>query len=398
MKRAVRGILILVVLVASVALVAPSAMAQRAPIPMTVNCSNGQSLNGTLAQLNRHTAFTVSVSGTCTEFVRVADFQDLTLKGIAGATLVQPSTGAGNLVNAVLFIESSQGVTVDGLSIKADTVVDGIVVGHGSSNIQLRNLNITGGSSGISIFERSQVLLANVTAQDSTWALLGIYDLSDVHIEHCIFEFSAGALYQPGIFIGASHITMFDTRIKNMSVGILGYAGSIIDVTAYSTYTPPGGPSDVIIENPAGTNYQGVQLSGGSSLNVSGARLLINNAGQSWGGTSAGVFVNNGSTLTANTSNLVITGSQGQGIMVTNNSHATLAGVTVTGSGHGGLVAANHGSIDVTAGTPSLISGNTVDIFVFGTGILTGAANVTGATTIQAFYLYPGPFDSGGLP
>src|SRR5579863_158062 len=100
-----RGILILLVLVASVA------GAETSPPSTTVDCNQGQSLNGTLAKLNKQTPNTVTVSGTCTEYVQVIGFENLTLTGLAGATLLQPTTGASNLLG-LLYIEASQSVTV----------------------------------------------------------------------------------------------------------------------------------------------------------------------------------------------------------------------------------------------------------------------------------------------
>src|SRR5580765_8288107 len=91
---------------------------QPSSTPMTVDCNKGQSLNQTLAKLNPQTPYTVSVNGTCTEFVQVIGFRNLVLKGLPGATLVQPSTGGGNLLNSTLFIESSQSVQVEGSPFK----------------------------------------------------------------------------------------------------------------------------------------------------------------------------------------------------------------------------------------------------------------------------------------
>src|ERR1035438_7540973 len=110
MRRTNWGILLLLVLVASVA------VGEKPTQSITVDCNNGQSLNGTLSNLNKQTPTTVSVNGTCTEYVQVIGFENLTLKGLAGATLVQPTTGAGTLLNSLLYIESSRSVTVSGLS------------------------------------------------------------------------------------------------------------------------------------------------------------------------------------------------------------------------------------------------------------------------------------------
>ena len=380
MKKTNWGILMLLVLPVSVAVAQKSTPS----IPVTVDCNKGESLNRTLSKLNTHLPVTVSVKGTCTEYIQVVGFNNLTLKGLPGTILLQPSTGAGNLFNSVLLIESSRSITVDGFSIQADTTtVTAVGIGHGSSDIRLLNLNVKGGTEGITVFENSQVLLAHVVGQDPGYTPLGIYDLSDVHVEHCLFENSTGAPWHAGIDLGASHLTMFDTTIRNMQQGISARAGSIIDVSAYDTYTPFGGLSDVIIDSPAGTNFDGVSLDGGASLNVS-AKLQINQPGQFWGGTTAGVLVSNGSTLNASNTNLVITGSHGQGIVVVNNSHATLTGATVTGSGHGGLVLANLSSIDVGAGSAlTLVGGNGVDLFCDSGSTITGSTNFAGVPTSQ---------------
>jgi hypothetical protein len=94
--------------------------------------------------------------------------------------------------------------------------------------------------------------------------------------------------------------------------------------------------------------------------------------------------------MTASNGNLVITHSNGQGVMALNNSHATVIGATVT-SGHGGLVAANLSSIDVSVGTaPTLVVGNSVDLFCDPDSTITGSANLSGVPTAQCTNLLAG--------
>jgi hypothetical protein len=201
-------------------------------------------------------------------------------------------------------------------------------------------------------------------------------------------------LWHAGIDVGASHLTIYDTTIKNMQVGINGGASSILDVGAFDTYTPFGGPTNVTIQSPAGTNFDGVSLSAGASLNVYGAKLVINNPGQTWGGTTGGVYISDGSTLSAFNSDLIITGSHGQGIVVVNNSHATLVGATVTGGGHGGLVVSNLSSIDVNGGntntTQTLVGGNGVDLFCDSGSMITGSTHLAAVPTAQCTNLLAG--------
>ena len=353
-------------------------------IPVSVNCSAGQSLNQALSNLDNKKPYTVSVSGTCAEYVRVVGFQNLTLKALSGAMLVKPSESPGDLANDVLLIESSQSVTVQGFSIQSDATVSAVGIGHGSTDIRLRDLSITGGLEGISVFENSQVSIAYVTAQYPGYTALGIYDSSDVHVEHCVFLGSKEASWNVGIALGAAHITMYATTIRNTNVGINAGSGSIVDVLYSNTYYPLIGPADVTIENSVGTNYNGVTVDDGSQLNVSTAKLVINQPGQSWGGTTGGVLVSNGSSLDAAEGNLAITGSYGHGIIALNNSHGIIGASTVTGSGHGGLVAANLSSIDVTASTAlSTVGGNAVDLFCDSRSVITGGANIAGVPTAQ---------------
>ncbi|MGO8793575.1 MAG: hypothetical protein ACLQLC_02035 [Candidatus Sulfotelmatobacter sp.] len=382
MTRTKRVIPVLLILVATVAL------AQNQSI--SVNCNNGQSLNSTLSKLNKQTPATVEVTGTCTEYVQVIGFESLTLKGAAGAMLLQPSSGAGTLFNSLLYIESSRSVTVDGLGLQTDTVtVPAVGIGHGSSDIRLRYLNIQGGTFGIMSFENSQVSIAHVTAQNPGYATLGAYDLSDVHVERSLFESSTSGSWNVGMDVGGgSHVTIYDTTISNMQVGVNGHGGAIIDVQTFDTYYAFGGPTDVTISNSAGTNYNGVIIDTGGSLNVGSAKLVINKPGQTYGSTTGGVLISDGASMSASNGNLVITGSNGQGVMVLNNSHATVIGATITGGSHGGLVAANQSSIDVSVGTTlSIVSGNSVDLFCDPDSTITGSANLSGVRSSQCVNL-----------
>ncbi len=372
------GFLLLLVFVASMAVAGTSTPST------TVDCNNGQSLNQTLSKLNKNVANTVTVRGTCIEYVQVVGFHNLSLQGTAGATLLQPSTSAGNILNGVLYIEGSNSVTVDGFSIQADTVTDpAVAIGHGSSDIRLRHLSVQGGTSGIVVFENSQVSIAYVTAEDPGYATLGVYDSSDVHVERSAFSNSTGALWHVGMDVGASHITMYDTTITNMQVGVNAYGSSIVDLVVFDTYYSEGGPTDVTVDSPAGTNYNGVEISGGGSLNIDSAKLVINKPGQSWGGTTGGVLLTGNAALNASNGFLVIKGSLGQGVMALNNSHATVIGATVTSGGHGGLVAANLSSIDVSAGALTLVGGNIVDLFCDPDSTITGSVNLSGVPITQ---------------
>ncbi len=387
MKRTVSGVSILIL-----ALTCVVSAQQLASTAITVDCNKGQSLNQTLARLNRTTAYTVSVNGTCTEFVQVVGFHDLVLKGLPGATLVQPSTGGGNLFNATLYIQSSQSVQVEGFSVQGNAnPLPNIGIGHGSTDIRLRSLDIQGGGGGIIVFENSQVSVAYVHVKDSGYSTLAMYDSSDVHVEHCLFENTTSDGWHQGISLGASHVTMYATTIRNMQQAIGAGANSIVDLTVSNTYYVATGNTDVVIDSSAGLTFAGVTLVGGS-LNISNAKLVINKSGQSFGGTTAGISLDEGATMLANSGLLNITGSLGQGIVAMNNSHATLFGANITRGTHAGLVAINNSSIDLSTNNtpPSTISGNAVDLFCDSDSKITGTANIAGSPTAQCTNLLSG--------
>ena len=394
MKVKIVGILVLFA-TAFLFLAATSAMAD----PIVVDCGQGQSLNRTLARLDKDAPATVLVKGTCTEYVRISGFNGLTLKGLQGATLLQPSVDPGDgLLIQVLSIEASGSITIDGFAIHSrSSALDGIGIGQNSLDVRLRNLTVDGaGVFGIFVFESSQVSLARVTARDPGYATVGVYDISDVHIEDCLFEHSTGASWHAGFDVGSGHVTVQKTTIRNMQIGINISKSGSVDIQSFNTYYPLVGPSDVVIESPTGTNFWGVSVGSGSLLNLGNTKLRITNPGQPWGGNTAGVYVSDGGTLNAG-ANLVVTGSQGQGVFVSNNSHASMAGSSISGSGHGGLVAVNLSTIAVGSSNPlTQIAGNGTDLFCDAKSQISGSANIVNAVSVQCTNLLAG--DSVGLP
>jgi hypothetical protein len=362
-----------------------AALAQNGPT-ITVNCNNGQSLNGTLSHLNRQGPTTVIVQGTCTEFVKIDGFEALTLKGQAGAAIQQPATNPQSY-SYVLSITGSRGITVSGLAVHSlPSIFSGIGIGKGSNEVLLENVNVDG-SWGVVIYEESQVWLVHVNVNiTSGYAAISAFDKSDVHIGGGLVQSPNDGSFRVGLLAGSGHVTMQGMTIRDLqqSINING-SGSVDLVDVNSALA-----SDVTIENPSGTNFNGVIVSDGSSLNLGSARLLINNAGQTWGGTTGAIFVTNGSTLDAGAS-LIVSGSKGQGVIVTNNSHASLAGSSITGSLHGGLVVANVSTIDIQpASSLTLVGGNAPDLFCDSNSFITGTVNLAGVPTANCGNLLSG--------
>jgi hypothetical protein len=257
------------------------------------------------------------------------------------------------------------------------SIFSGIGIGKGSSQVQLQNVSVTG-SWGIVVYEESQVWLVQVNVTiNSGYAAVSAFDKSDVHIAGGLLQRPADGNFYAGLVVGSGHVTLQGMTIRDMQQSIdISDSGSVDLVDVDTTQ-----PVDVMIDNPSGTNTNGAIVTDGSSLNLGSARLRIRNAGQSWGGTSGAVFVTNNSTLNAGAS-LIITNSQGQGVIVTNNSHATLGGSSITGGQHGGLVAANLSTIDIQQGSAlTLVGGNRPDLFCDASSYVTGTANLSGVPT-----------------
>ena len=353
---------------------------------VSVDCNNGQSLSSTLAKLNKQLPTTVFVLGTCTEFVTIDGFEGLTLKGQSGAVLQQPATNP--LSNSyVLSITGSRGITVSGITVQSlPSIFSGIGIGKGSNEVLFQNVNVDG-SWGIVVYEESQVWLVHVNVRISSgFAAISAFDKSDVHIAGGLLQRPSDGNFYAGLFVGSGHVTMQGMTIRDMQLGItIGTSGSV-DLSDVDTNEAV----DVTIDNPSGTNTNGAVVSDGSSLNLGNARLIIKNAGQAWGGTSGAVFVTNNSTLNAGSS-LIVFNSHGQGVIVTNDSHATLAGSSITGSLHGGLVVANLSTIDIQpSGSLTLVGGNAPDLFCDSNSFITGTANLAGAPTASCANLLSG--------
>lgn len=368
---------------------ATSAFAQQT---RTVNCNQGQSLNLTLATLVKFLPATVTVKGTCTENVLIDGFENLTLLGAPGVTIQQPNTTPPTGPTYVLSIKASRNVTVSGFAVHSlPSAFSTIGIGGGSNQVRLQDV-ATDGSWGIVVYEASQVWLVRATVNiTSGYAGISAFDKSDVHIVDGLIERPANSNFNAGILASSGHVTMQGMTIRDMQQSINIDSGGDVDLVSFD---PTAAGIDVIVDNPSGTNFNGVLVSDSSSLNLGSAKLRINNAGQPYGGDSGAVFLSSGSTLNAN-GNLVVTNSRGQGVIVSNNSHARLAGSSITGGTHGGLVVMNLSTASVDPfSNPTTIAGNGTDVFCDSKSRITGGANIANALTVSCNDLVPGAYEN----
>jgi hypothetical protein len=329
---------------------------------------------------------TVFVKGTCSEYVQVRGFEELKLRGLTGATLVQPAGDPDSgVVSAVLMIDNSHGLTIEGLAVHSAGAT-AIGIRGGSSDVRLRDVSVEGGD--IMVFEGSQASIARVAVRNPRWAAVSTYDQSSVHLEDSLFEDTSGG-WHVGVHVAKAMVTMHGMVIRDLRQGIYVDDGGIVDLWDFTNYVPEGGSTEVLIENSAGTLDFGCRVSG-SVMNVN-VPLRITNAGQSWNKETAGVLVENGGVLIAG-QGLDVSGTRGQGVLVTGHSTATLGNATITGSSHGGLVVVNQST--ATLNSSITLSGNGTDLFCDSRSLITGGSNVSGATTVQCANLQPGRYES----
>jgi hypothetical protein len=323
--------------------------------------------------------------------VVIDGFINLTLTGLDNATIQQPASDPPTSPIYVLSVKASRGVTLSGFAVHSRTSAFSVIgIGKGSTDILVSKVS-TEGSWGIVAYEASQVWLVQVNVNiTSGYAAVSAFDKSDVHIVDGLLQRPADSGFYAGLLVSSGHVTMQGMTIRDMQQSInVNDSGSVDLVNFESTALGV----DVIVENPSGTNFNGAVISDSSSLNLNSAKLRISNAGQPWGGDTAAVFVTNGSTLGAG-SKLVVSGSQGQGVIVSNNSHAQLAGSSITGSAHGGLVVLNLSTAGVDSSSPlTTISGNGTDLFCDSKSQITGALNVANASTAQCSNILPGTYE-----
>ncbi len=246
------------------------------------------------------------------------------------------------------------------------------------------------GSWGVVVYEASQVWLKKVTVNiTSGYAAVSAFDKSDIHIVDGLLERPTNSNFNAGLLVGSGHVTMQGMTIRDMQQSITISGSGSVDLV---NFDPTAAGIDVFIENPSGTNYNAALVSDGSSLNLGSAKLRISNAGQPYGYDTGAVLVTNGSTLNAGAS-LVVTGSQGQGVIVSNNSHAELAGSSITGGAHGGLVVVNLSTAGVDSSTPlTMIGANGTDLFCDSKSQIAGVQNISNVKVVQCNNLLLGKY------
>jgi parallel beta helix pectate lyase-like protein len=307
----------------------------------------------------------ITLSGTCTETANITDFENLRLIGTPGATLVDPGPGGPGDPNAVLVVQLSKNVFVQGIT--------------------LQGLGSTGGTLSI------------------------VFDSTSVNFDQCTFQ-NAGA----GIFLNqGSFVNVSESVIQNNGLGIR-VSGSVMTVGA-----PGGGPAQTYLQN-NGTGIQvdenaqmnvytttTIQNNSGVGINVTGGRLRLCCAGNIQilnnfrgiavnygsvdmigpvvvqGNTVSGVLLNGSQASIGGGQTIQQNGSAGRlsgGIIARGNSHLDLFSSQIVNNTGSGVVLRDNSSARIFDNTISGNSGGGVTLLILSsaaiTGTITGNAGV----------------------
>jgi hypothetical protein len=142
---------------------------------ITVDCSNPKAkvktITAALAQLVKTVENTVHVSGACNEWVRITNFENLTLDGNSGASISAPTTPppASDGTYIVLWALDSGNVAVKGFTINGPPEGDAVTCTRVRS-CSFENDTIQGGLEGVVATWNTYLLLMEDTIQDNTAA------------------------------------------------------------------------------------------------------------------------------------------------------------------------------------------------------------------------------------
>ena len=242
---------------------------------VSVDCGNGETIGGALAQTVSHTGTVrISVSGVCNESVVVSRARTIIQGAGPGATIQAPS-----FTSTAVRVGSSGGPFLALSNLRITGAQTGISVDNGAQ-VQVDGVTLVGNVSGISLNNRSGARLFNTTIDQPALPVSGGGVAVNV---------SSGAF-----------VSILNSAIRNHNNYALQLQnGAVAEVgnTQISGIQNGGGPGSI---------RGAVGLYGGSTLRLNGGATITGNTGN-------GVFVAMGSVLYLE-NNVSITANTGHGI------------------------------------------------------------------------------------
>ncbi len=281
----------------------------------------------------------ITVSGTCSEYVQIDEFENLQLLGTPGTTILDP----GTMPEPVLNFNQCENATVEGFTIRGvDQDVDLVRV-FNNSDVQFYDCTIERGGSGMFISHSSRATIIRSILQDNgngiRVASTSNLVIGDVNLQptpsivqrSTVNGISVDSNAQAGIWgntiirdNGGTGLNILGARarlccslgqrqIVNNGSGVLLNQGTIDLI----------GPT--LIED---NQSWGVLLNYGSSARFFGGQTVRGNGGE-------GIFALRNSSVQLSASE--VSGNGGRGLRLRENSSARVRFNTITGNGEEGI-------------------------------------------------------------
>jgi hypothetical protein len=339
------------------------------PDLLSVDCNAGERVATALAAVRAQRPTgrtTITVRGTCSEFVDVHDFERLTLQGV-GDAVIAPTMTSPDMYHVPLGLRNSRDILVSDLTLKGlDTCG---VLFEDCQDCQLAHSSVEGQTV---VTHKSRIkFMDDVFDAGTSLAALFVADNSVVHMGNSAFVPGIGT--QAGLYVlDGAIVKLWGTTIQGFAIGVrvVGASVHMYDVSKLFPGVPPGDPTVVI----ADSSQVGVKVSDGGRAQLGDVQLTNNG-----NGSGAGILAERSSIVTL-ASTVEISGGAGSGLLLKNGSHALLAGRIVNAAGNG-LVVLND-STATAASAVEILGSGAQDIFCDTMSLLSGTSRITGVTKI----------------
>jgi hypothetical protein len=132
----------------------------------------------------------IRISGTCNESVLAEDFDDLTITGLPGATLISTTTG---LDSAALTILGSRNVTISDMTIDGGEAV--ALRLHTCQLCVVQDVSMTGGVDAINVRGPSSARISGIDASGLTGSGIAVREQAWVELSDSVFDGGGTAVW-----------------------------------------------------------------------------------------------------------------------------------------------------------------------------------------------------------
>ncbi|HEX6187738.1 MAG TPA: hypothetical protein VFZ40_06640 [Pyrinomonadaceae bacterium] len=347
-----------------------------------VDCDKGDTINGALAKLNRREPNFVVVSGTCTESIDVFNYNDLAIVGQPGAVLIPDPE-----VDEVVFVNVAIRFRLIGFTINGSGALKGISLSR-CVNCVVSNNTISGVANGVSATLNSSVDVSVNTINASEVGVEAAQVSRAILARNLIEHAGTPDTGSIGLHVTGNSYARVNvgSTFRGFGRGIEANTGGGVDIFGSPNLTDPDFP---LIEN---NQSAGVRSAGGI-IRFHGHTRVTGNGDSPYSG---GIVIENGGFLELANLVEVINNTKNGVLLISNSTGLFKGGISISNNQRNGVVVISSSVLELASGKfgTNTVSGNTAqDIFCDSNSLITGGANVTGATKIMCTNLKSGKSD-----